>query len=164
MKAVDFLKRLEGKDFFKEFKKENEDLYLCAVFCILSKEETEGDKVTLDFFVPSKKKVAFSESPFESICFSEEEGKEFSEIKDLGKIEIDVEDLWNEVEEIKKAKTISHNTGKIIGVLTNDEWNLTCLSPSIDLLRIKISPKTKEVLSIKKESLGDMMKIKKGPA
>jgi hypothetical protein len=161
MKAVDFLRRLEGKEFFKEFKKENEDLHLCAVFCILSKEETEGDKVTLDFFIPSKKKVAFSESPFESICFSEEEGKEYPEIKELDKIKMDVEDLWEEVERIKKEKKVSHNTGKIIGVLTNEEWSLTCLSPSIDLLRIKVNSKTKEVLSIKKEGLGDMIKINK---
>lgn len=160
MRAKDFLKRLEGRDFFKEFKKENPDAYLCAIFCILTKQETEGDKINIDYFIPSTKKVAYSESPFDSITFSEERGKEYSELKGLSELKIDIEDLWDEVERVKKEKKIVHNTGKIMGVLTNDEWSLTCLSPSIDLLRIKINPKTREIVSTKKESLGDVVKIK----
>ncbi len=161
MKSIDFLKRLESKEFFKEFKKDNPDAYLCAIFCILNKEETEGDKINLDFFIPSKKKVAYSESPFGEIFYSQEENKEYAELKSLKDITIDLEDLWTEVEEIKKKKEIQHSTGKIIGVLTEKEWNLTCLSASMDLLKIKIDSKTKEIISAKKESLSDMIKIQK---
>lgn len=161
MKALDFLKRLEGKDFFKEFKKENTDAYLCAIFCILNKEETEGDKINLDFFIPSKKKIAFSESPFNEICFSADEGKEYLELKSLAEIKIDLEDLWEAVERVKNEKNIQHNTGKIIGVLTNNEWSLTCLSPSMELLKLRLNPLTREIVSFKKESLGDMIRIGK---
>ena len=162
MKAVDFLERLKKKEFFKEFEKENPDSYLCAFFCILNKEEKEGDKINIDFFIPSKKKVAYSESPFQDISISSEENKNLGELKQLDKIKIDLEDLWNEVERVKTEKGLKHNTGKIIGVLTEGVWNLTCMSSSLDLLRIKINPITKEIINVKKESLAEMIKIKKG--
>ncbi len=161
MKASDFLERLKKKEFFKEFEKENPDACLCAIFCILNKDEREGDKINIDFFVPSKNKVAYSESPFQEIRFSEQENKDLKELKQLSKISVDLEDLWEEVERVKKEKKIEHNTGKIIGVLTEGVWNLTCMSASLDLLKIKLNPTTKEILEAKKESLGDMVKIQK---
>lgn len=161
MKAIDFLKKLEGKDFFKEFKKENPDAFLCAFFCILNKQETEGDKINIDFFVPSKNKIAFSESPFSEIQLSEQESKDLKELKDLDKLQIDLQDLWEEIETVKQQKNIKHNTGKIIGVLTQESWNLTCMGSSLDLLKIKINPYTKQVLEAKTENLSDMIKIQK---
>lgn len=161
MKAVDFLNKLEGKDFFKEFKEKYVDFYLCAFFCILNKDEKQGDKINIDFFVPSEKKVAFSESPFSEISFSEhQENKEFKKLTDLKKLKIDLEDLWDEVERVKNEKKLTHNTGKIMGVLTADCWNLTCFSNGLDLLRIKLNPFTKEIIETKQESLNDMIKIK----
>jgi hypothetical protein len=161
MRAVDFLERLKKKDFFKEFEKENPDAFLCAFFCILNKDGGEGDKVNIDFFIPSKKKIAYSESPFCEILFSQEEKEGLKELKKLDRINIDLEDLWNEVERVKKEKKIQHNTGKIIGVLTDGQWNLTCMSSSLDLLRVKLNPITREILEAKKENLGNMIKIKK---
>ena len=162
MKAVNFLDKLKEKEFFKDFEKKYPDSFLCAFFCTLNKEEKEGDKINIDFFVPSEKKIAFSESPFSEIKFSEqEENKELKKMNNLKNLKIDLEDLWDEVEREKKEKDIQHNTGKIISVLTTDCWNLTCLSDSLELLRIKIDPFTKEILQTKKESLSDMIKIQK---
>jgi len=161
MRASDFLERLKKKDFFKEFEKENPDAYFCAIFCILNKDEREGDQINIDFYVPSKNKVAYSESPFQEIRFSEQENKELKELKSLNKISVDLEDLWEVVERVKKEKNIEQHTGKIIGVLTEGVWNLICMSSSFDLLKIKLNPETKEILEAKKESLSDMVKIKK---
>lgn len=161
MRSVDFLKRLEGKEFFKEFRKLHPDQFLCAIFCILNKAETEGDKITLDFYVPSKNKIAYSESPFNEILFSEQENSSLSKLDDLNKISIDLEDLWSKVEEIQKDKKLNLNIGKIIGVLTKGSWNLTCISSSLELLKIKLDSFSGKVLDMKKEGLGDMIKIQK---
>jgi hypothetical protein len=161
MKAIDFLKRLESKEFFKEFKKENPDFFLCAFFCILDKKESEGDKVHIDFFIPSKKKIVYSEFPFQNFCFSQDEKVKMSLLEKLDLIKIDLGDLWEFIEELKKEKNIQHITEKIIAVLTKDEWSLTCLSPTLDLLRLKINVFTKEVKEIKKEGMADIIRIQK---
>jgi hypothetical protein len=161
MGVIDFVRRLESKDFFREFKKENPDIYICAIFCILNKEETEGDQINVDYFIPSKKKIAYSQSPFTEMLLSEEEGKEYSNLGDLTRIKIDLEDLWIMLEDVKKERSITHNTGKIIGVLTKDNWNLTCLSPNMELLKIKLDPRTKQTISTHKENLSDMIRIDK---
>jgi hypothetical protein len=161
MRAIDFLGRLKKKDFFKEFEKENPDAFLCAFFCILNKDEREGDKINIDFFVPSKKKIAYSESPFQEILVSQEEKKDLRELKKLDKINIDLEDLWEEVERVKKEKKIEHNTTKIMGVLTEGGWNLTCMGHSLEMLRIKLDSLKRTILDAKKESLTDMIKIEK---
>lgn len=163
MRAIDFLKRLESKEFFKEFKKENQDIFLCAFFCILDENELEGDKIHIDYFLPSKKKIVYSESPFQELVFSQEEKLEMKELKNLESIKIDLEDLWIFLEEFKREKNIQHSTGKIIAVLTSEGWNLTCLSKGLDLLRIKVDAFTKEVKSFKKEGLGDLIRIDKKP-
>jgi hypothetical protein len=159
MKICEFLARIEKKEFFERFKREFSDSFLCAVFCILTKSEKEGDKIHFDFYIPSKKKVAFTESPFSEICFSQEDGKEFSELKDLEHLKVDILDLWDEIEKIKKDKGITNKTSKLIGILAGDSWNLTCLSDSLEIIKLKINAYTKEILSIRKAGLGEFMKI-----
>jgi hypothetical protein len=160
MRSIEFLELLKNKEFFKKFEEENPDSYLCGVFCILNKEEKEGDKVSFNFFIPSKKQVALMESPYMDVCISKEE-REFKRLEDLDKIKVDLLDLWDIVEDAKKNIKLNSEIGKIIAFLNFENWDLTCFTSALDIIKIKIDSHTGKTLDVSKKSLFDSIAIQK---
>ncbi|MFA6089972.1 MAG: hypothetical protein WC755_09005 [Candidatus Woesearchaeota archaeon] len=159
--SLPLFERLKQKSSYKSFIDENEGSFLYALFCILSNKEKEGDKIQFDFYIPSYKKVAYSEYPFDAIKVQNQgvtfEGKKL----DLGLINVDVEDLWEVVEKIQLEKNDKEIITKIIGVLRESGWDLTCTTQSLNMLRIKLDAVTKECTSYKKENLSNLISIRK---
>lgn len=155
------LERLKHKPGYEKFIKENKDAFLYAIFCILSNNEKEGDKIQFDFFIPSSKKIAYSEYPFDEIKVQNQETNVISKRLELEKIQIDTENLWEIVEKLKSENKDSSTTTKIMGVLREETWDLTCTTATIDILRIKLNAVTKECISYKKENLTDFIQIRK---
>lgn len=151
MKIVNLLKELEEKDFFKKFMEENNDAYFGACFAVIGDEE----KCQLDYFIPSKEKMASASYPFSEMKLHEDKIKQ---CKKLGEIKIDISDIWDKVEEIKKEKQVKNTNSKIIAILKDDLWNLSVLSTSMDILRIKLDAITGEVKEFKKGSMFEFIK------
>ena len=155
------LERLKQKPGYEKFMKDNKNSFLYAIFCILSNNEKEGDKIQFDFFTPSTKKIAYSEYPFDEIKVQNQETAVVSKILDLDKTKIDVEDLWKVVEKIQLVNKDNSVITKIMGVLREETWDLTCTTACIDLLRIKVNAITGECISYKKENLTNFIQIRK---
>jgi hypothetical protein len=158
MKISELFKRLEKEDFYQDFKKENPTSYFSTMLCILTKNENEGDKIQVDFFMPDKKQIAISEYPFICMTYPEEKIESMAKLDENSSF--DLTDLWDLVEKAKTKNNISHNTSKIIGVFNDDKWTLTCLDNMLGMVKILVSAKG-EITKIEKSSLSDMMKIKK---
>ncbi len=158
MKISELFKRLEKEDFYQDFKKENPSSYFAAMLCILTKNETEGDKIQIDFYMPDKKQVAISEYPFICMTYPEEEMKNMQSLNEQSPF--DLTDLWDIVEKAKEKHKVNHNTTKIIGVFKNDKWSMTCLDSMLGMLKIELDSEG-EVLKVEKSSLTDMMQTKK---
>jgi hypothetical protein len=156
------LERLKHKPGYEKFMKDNPDSFLYAIFAILSNNEKEGDKIQFDFFTPSTKKIAYSEYPFDEIKVQNQEAAIVSKKLSLDEIQIDVENLWEVVEKIQLEKKDSSVITKIIGVLREGVWDLTCTTATIDMLRIKVNAVTKECVNYKKENLTNFIQIRKG--
>jgi len=48
-----------------------------------------------------------------------------------------------------------------MGVLREETWDLTCTTATIDMIRIKVSATTGECIHYKKESLANLIQIKR---
>lgn len=161
MKISELFKRLEKEDFYQDFKKENPTSFFAAMLCILTKNETEGDKIQIDFFMPDKKQVAITEYPF--ICMTYPEDNMESMISLNEKSSFDLTDLWDIVEKAKTKNNIKQNTNKIIGVFKDDKWILTCLDSTLGMVKINLDP-TGEITKIEKTNISDVWKISKKPS
>jgi len=154
MKIQELLQELETKEAYKEFKGKYPISYLSAGFFILSQNEIEGDKVQLDFFVPSENKMASFEYPFASYKLHEDEIKEAVEIKDLD-FKIDL----TEIKEVTE-KVLGQEFTKIIAILQNKMWNVTALA-GIAIKRMKINAYTEEIAEAGDLALNDVMRFSK---
>jgi hypothetical protein len=151
MKIKDLLEELEGKECYKDFKIKNPDAFFCSAMFILG----DGDKADLNFFLPSKDKLSSFSMPFASVVNHPEEIKDQKELGDLD-LKIDVSDLKEFIEkELEKKFT------KIIAVLHNGVWNVTCLN-GMDMSRMNIDAYSGEVDRKEDGLLSDMIRIKKG--
>ncbi|MBC8434983.1 hypothetical protein H8D91_00570 [archaeon] len=158
MKISELFKRLEKEDFYQDFKKENPESFFAAMLCILTKNENEGDKIQIDFFMPDKKQVAISEYPF--ICMTYPEDKMESMVSLNEQSSFDLTDLWDIVEKAKRKNNIHHDTKKIIGVFKDNKWTLTCLDSMMGMIKINLDAEG-EIIKIEKSNLTDFMAVKK---
>jgi hypothetical protein len=152
MELKELFKELKSRESYVKFKEENPTAYLSAGVFVFGEE---GDKIQLDFLIPEQKKMASSEYPFNSFRIHEEEIKIVKEIENLN-LAIDIKDVKNYVKEKTKK-----DFPKIIAILINDEWNLTCIN-GMDIYRIKVNAYNKEVTMESNGLLSDMIKITKG--
>ena len=171
MKIKDLVNELQEKDSFKKFKTENSDAYFMAGFIILNLEEN-SETIQLDYFIPSNKKIAAFEFPFGEPKIHDEvisvgksgatEGKEIPEIKEQSlELKIDMDDLSSMCKEAIKENDSRLIPNKIISILKEDIWNLTCMDNVLGIVRIKINAITGEIIYFNKGSLMDFMGIKK---
>ena len=158
MKLLDLIKELESSSSYKDFISKNPSAYICAGFFILDLKNKK-DQIQLDVFLPEKKKIAAFESPFsEPKVFDEE----VPAIKKLDtEIKVDIDELEDKCEEILKENKTSLMLGKIIAILKEDVWTLTCMNETLGMANIKIDSKTGKVLSFRKGSLMEFVSSEK---
>jgi hypothetical protein len=157
MKISTLLDELKEKDFFKRFMKENPDAFFAAGFFVLDNASSQ-DKHQVDYFIPAKKQIASAEYVFESMKIHEDT---IADAKRLQIAKIDICDLREKVEEAKKLNNCSLKINKIIALLKDDLWTLTCLSDSLDMIKIVIDSVSGEIKKFEKVSFMSMMSIKR---
>jgi hypothetical protein len=154
MKFKELVEDLKEKESYKKFMSENPRAYICAGFFILSSAEKEGDKVQINLFIPSKKRIATFDYPFNNFFEHEDEIEKASEIEDFN-FKLDITGLKDFIKEKLKIEPL-----KIIGILKDDIWNLTLLN-GVDMRRLKVNAYTLEILEENKGLLTDFIKFTK---
>lgn len=170
MKVKDLVEELESKDSFKKFKAENEGVYFAAGFFILNLEEN-SETIQLDYFIPGEKKIAAFEFPFgepkiHGDIVSVKDGKTIgADVPDMGRqtttVKIDIDDLASASKEIILENDCRLVPTKIISILKDDVWNLTCMDNMLGVVRLKINAVSGELIEFNKGSLMDFMGVRK---
>ena len=127
--------------------------------------------IQLDYFLPKENKIAAFEFPFtepkiHDNIISIEKGqttkaKPIPMQKQTTEIKIDIDDLATTCNKIIKENDSNLKPTKIIAILKDDIWNLTCMDNALGIIRIKINATTGEQIDFNKGSLMDFMGIKK---
>lgn len=168
MKVKDLYEELEEKEFFQEYKKKNPESFLYAGFFVLDLEH-ESEKIELDIYDPKENKIEIIEFPFKEIKVQQSMIPEMEEKlinpKDMIPLDLDIKVDIDDLKEFVK-KSIKENDkfmipAKIIAVLKDNEWNLTCMDDMFGVLTIKINAKTGKETAFKKSSLMDIVNVKK---
>lgn len=158
MKISELMVKLKETRVYKKFKEENPQTFFAAGFFVLDLE-SKNEKLQLDFFLPKQKKVAAFEYPFKEPRIYEDEMKDMQ--PQTTEITIDLDDLEKLSKGIINKNDSKIIPTKIIAVLQNDIWNLTCMDNSLGTVQIKLNATTGEQILFSKGSLMDIMKIKK---
>ena len=161
VKSQHLFDRLKQKRAYEKFTKDNPDAFLYAVFCILSTNELEGDKIQFDFYLPKIEKIAYSEYPFDEITIQAQKSKLEAKQLNLANISLDIESIAETIKKIQTEKKDNCAITKTIGVLREGLWDFTCTTQTLDILRIKVNPQTEEIIDYKKENLTNFIQIKK---
>jgi hypothetical protein len=153
MKINDLLGGLRETGCFKSFMKENPGAFFAAGFFVL--DDSGEDKYQLDFYIPEKKKIATSEWPFKEMKIHDDLIEKAERLK---VVKVDICDLRGLVEALKQERGVKVNTIKIIALLKDDLWQLTCLSDGLDMLRINIDAGNREIKRFEKTNVLDFVK------
>lgn len=151
MKINDLLEELKTRDSYKEYTEKNPSSFFCAGFFILGEEQ---DKIQLDYYCPSTKKITSFEYPFASYQTYDEEILKVSLINETQFLP----DL-NKLKDFIKEKTNKIFT-RLIAILKDGFWNITLLD-GLSISRIKIDYKTGEIIENKNENLSNFIKFDK---
>ncbi|MGC9309386.1 MAG: hypothetical protein ACP5D2_01685 [Candidatus Nanoarchaeia archaeon] len=153
MKIRELLQELESKDEYKQFKKQHPASYLATIFYI---REGQDEKVNIDFYLPDGRLASFP-YPFTQPKIYEDK---IDKIEKLDIPAIDIDDLLKVIKQAKDKHNYQEDIGKIIAILKQGIWNITCITPSMSLLRFKINSQTGKCQEAKKEKLSDFIKFK----
>ena len=158
MKVKDLLEELCEKECYKKFIGENPSAFFAAAFFIMDlKQKTET--IQLDFFLPEQKKITAFEYPFIKAKIFDEEMKSMT--PQATEIKINIDDLESVCKEIIKNNDSLIIATKIIAILKDNQWNLTCMDDMLGIVRIKINAINGKQIAFSKGSLMDFMGIKK---
>ena len=158
MELQGLVEELKKTIYFENFINQYPEAYLAAGFFII--EDNEENKYQLDFFIPAHQKIAAFEWPLDKPAKIYEDKIERAE-KIARPLKVDLDNLKNKIKEVIKDCKINFQPSKIIAILKDNNWNITCMSSSLNILKICMSARTGEVTKCDKASLMDVMSITK---
>lgn len=162
MKIGPYIEKLEKSSEYTDFKVKYPDNFMMAGFFVIDLE-AGANMHQLDFYVPSKKKVA---------AFTLD-GKVQMQLLDLFKsdkkpeklekdIKIDLDELKGIILDEMHNRGMGEDIKKIIAVLQKIEgkqiWSVNCVLTGMEILKSHVDDFTKTVLKVEKISLVDIMK------
>ncbi len=162
MKIGPYLEKLEKSKEYAQFRTNYPDNFMVAGFFVIDLEA--GANIhQIDFYVPSKKKVA---------AFTLD-GKVQMQLLDLLKadkvpeklekdVKIDLDELKGIVLDEMHNRGMSEEIKKLIAILQKIDgkklWSVNCVLSGMEILKSHVDDSTKTVLKIEKISLVDLMK------
>lgn len=161
MKIAPYVEKLNSSEEYKKFAEGNKDSFMIAGFFILD-FETGQNLHQIDYYVPSKKKVAaFTLDEGVSMRMLDIVAENSPEKLNLD-TKTDLDELKGILEDEMKNRNITENIKKIIAVIQNVKgkiiWNLNCVLSGMELLRAHVEDKSKSVLKMEKVSMMELMK------
>lgn len=158
MKLHDLLEELYEKDFYLEFARKYPQSFLSAGFFVFDVDE-RNIKVQLDFFIPSLNKIAIVTHPFNEIKLQADEIREARQLNE--NLKIDIDEVVDRVLELQRKNNNTMRISKIIAILKDDIWSLTCMSSVMDILKIQVNSLTGICEKFEKANLMDYIDIRK---
>lgn len=158
MKTKEFVSDLKKSESFKEFKKKYKDSYLCAAFFVVGSMK-QVEVAELDYYIKSKKRIASFKYPL--FDFNIHCDKIDSADKQKEDVCFDYLDVFDICQNLIKEKSKNFNLSKMIMILKNDIWNVSCISTSLSLFKAKVDSKTGRVIFFESAGLFDFAKVQK---
>lgn len=161
MKIAPYIEKLSATNEFKEFQKKNKDAFMVAGFFVLDLEL--GQNLSqLDFYVPSKKKIAaftLDKQVTLQLLDLVNAAKEPEKLDSKTKIDLDA--IHGLLEDEMKNRNITEEIKKIIAIIQTIDgkkiWNLNCILSGMGLLNAHIDDESQTILKIEKKSMMDYM-------
>lgn len=161
MKIQPYFDKLSQSPAYQGFAKENPDAFMVAGFFVLDLESQKNIH-QLDFYVPSKKKIAAFSLDGDIVCQMVDAITNEAPGKIEPKVKTDLDELQGIIEDEMKNRNMSEQTKKIIAILQNHEgkkiWNVSAILSGLHILRAHIEDKSKTVLKMEKASMMDFIK------
>ena len=154
MKIGGILSKLKSSQAYKKFIEKFPDTHFYAAFIIF--EKNKEPQVQLDFYLPSQEKIASFEEPFEK--FTIHEDKISPQKKQSEKINPEIDEVWKSAEILIKNRSPNFKLSKIIAVLSNGTWSLTCIDGFLGIIKIKINSEDGKEKSFEKSSILNYLK------
>ncbi len=162
MKIQPYVQKLENSVKYKDFKKEYSDSFIVAGFFVLD-YETGVNIHQIDYYVPSKKKVAaFNlDGEVEVRLLDMMQKEKVPEKLDL-KTKIDLDALKGILEDEMKNRNITENVKKCVAVIQTLNgkklWVLNCVLSGMEILKAHVDDDSRMVLKMEKASMLDYIK------
>ncbi|MBI4158927.1 hypothetical protein HY500_01565 [Candidatus Woesearchaeota archaeon] len=150
---LEFFKKLENSQIFKDWKKENKNYFLCSCFSII-----DGKEEFWQFDYYNKKSHKITSFKVDSFIEVSPDDDVFSDEKNLIK-EIELKDLKIEIPELLDKLSRKYKEEgimkKIVILQNSDEliWNISLLSSTMNLINARVSASTGKILEEKSESV-----------
>jgi hypothetical protein len=167
MKLQPYIEKLNNSSEYKDFQKKYSGAFVVAGFFILDLE-TGNNVHQVDYYVPSKKKIAaFTLDNEITLQLLDLVGEKVPEKLDI-KTKIDLDQLYGILEDEMKNRNLTDDIKKIIVVLQSVEgkkiWNLNCILSGMGILNAHVEDDSRTVLKMEKKSLTDIIKKMPAPA
>lgn len=159
MKITPYLEKLNASNEFKDFQKKNKDAFMVAGFFILDLEL--GQNLSqLDFYVPSKKKIAaFTLDKQITMQLLDLVNVKKEPEKLDAKTKIDTDSIHGLLEDEMKNRNITEEIKKIIAIIQTIDgkkiWNLNCILSGMGLLNAHVDDESQTILKMEKKSMMD---------
>ena len=160
MDIKEVVEHIESSDEFKKFIAENPDNYLVHLFSMMDAEHKDdwqvgyyskkSDKITVLEFNDKKITVMPAEEAFKE--------KNYIAPLNLDQVKITQDQAMDSVQKILKENYSAESLAKIIVLLQNlpefkQIWNMTVITPTFNVINVKVNAITGEVIKHSKESL-----------
>lgn len=158
-----YLGKLENSDVYKEFMKENPTAFLCSGFFVIDKQ-VNNNQIHFDFYIPEKNQMfsfkledRIEKIPIEVITevperISENFDFSFEDVEKLIAAEIMNKNVTNKVQRILLSLQRKENKNFLIGSI---------FVSAMAMIKIEIDLSEMKIISFKKKSFFDMIKIVK---
>ena len=166
MKLQPYVLRLSNAQAYKDFQKKNSDAFLIAGFFVIDLE-TGKNLHQIDYFIPSKKKVA-AFTLDKNITMQMMDMAHSKNPEKLGKeANIDLDALQGILEDEMKNRNITDEIKKIIAVLQvvngKKVWNLNCVLSGMNILNAHVEDESETVLRMEKHSIMEYIRRMPNP-
>jgi len=161
MKIQPYIDKLNAAPEYAKFMKENPDAFMAAGFFVIDFEN--GANVhQLDYYVPSKKKIAAFTLDNKVMvqmldAMNEEEPQKLD-----AQVGIDLDALQGIVDDEMKNRGMSEKINKMIAILQNVDgkkiWHINCVLSGMQILKAKVDDSDKTILEMERKSIMDFVK------
>jgi chaperonin cofactor prefoldin len=159
MKITPYLEKLSASNEFKDFQKKYKDAFMVAGFFVLDLEL--GQNLSqLDFYVPSKKKIAaFTLDKQVTMQLLDLVNAKKEPEKLDARTKIDLDAIRGLLEDEMKNRNMTEEIKKIIAIVQSIDgktiWNLNCILSGMGLLNAHVDDESQTILKIEKKSMMD---------
>jgi len=156
--------KLHSSDFFKKFREENPQAYLCSILIIIDKKGKDS-KVHFDYFVPKERKIVSFQLESEIKIISLETFNEKIPEKILLDYDLNFDDTEKIIMKKMEAENVKNEVQKMIMSLQKldgkDFLIVTVFISMLGIIKIIMDPNNREIKEFEKKSFFDIMNILK---